>query len=48
LAAGDGEGDAVACGCAKQKVANASTSSAARGKCLFIRSSPRSKFFVVS
>ena len=37
---GDGEGDAVACGCAKHKVANAKTSSAARGRCLFIRRCP--------
>jgi hypothetical protein len=36
-----GEGDAVACGCAKHKEANAINSSAARGRCLFIGDSPR-------
>jgi hypothetical protein len=32
-----GDGDAVACGCAKQKPANAMMRMAARGRCLFIR-----------
>jgi hypothetical protein len=35
---GDGDGEAVAWGWAKQKVANARTSNAARGRCLFMLS----------
>jgi hypothetical protein len=44
LGFGEGEGDALGWGCAKHKEANAMTSIAARGRCLFILGSPRIEF----